>query len=97
MTNWLSFFLLFFFSFFAATRCLLNATFLYIHCIYISKTRVNKKVNCVRLQALGGLSTPPHLKNMTFWQFLIFFLLIVFVFWNIWIAIRSLGDIGDDE
>ncbi|MEM9617447.1 MAG: hypothetical protein AAF936_05745 [Pseudomonadota bacterium] len=38
-----------------------------------------------------------HLYVMTFWQFLIFFLLVVFVFWNIWIAIRSLGDIGDDD
>jgi len=33
---------------------------------------------------------------MTFWQFLIFFLLAVFVLWNVWIAIRSLGD-GDDD
>ena len=34
---------------------------------------------------------------MTFWQFLIFFGLAVFVLWNIWFAIRSLGDIGDDD
>ncbi len=34
---------------------------------------------------------------MTFWQFLIFFGLAVFVLWNIWFAIRSLGDVGDDD
>jgi len=34
---------------------------------------------------------------MTFWQFLVFFLLSVFVLWNIWVAIRSLGDIDDDK
>lgn len=34
---------------------------------------------------------------MTFWQFLVFFLLTVFVLWNMWVAIRSLGDIGDDD
>jgi hypothetical protein len=34
---------------------------------------------------------------MTFWQFLVFFLLVVFVLWNMWVAIRSLGDIGDDD
>lgn len=34
---------------------------------------------------------------MTFWQFLIVFALTVFVLWNIWVAIRSLGDIGDEE
>ena len=37
-----------------------------------------------------------HIGDMTFWQFLIFFLLTVFVLWNIWMAIRDLGDIGDD-
>jgi len=34
---------------------------------------------------------------MTFWQFLIVFGLSVFVLWNIWVAIRSLGDIGDED
>ena len=34
---------------------------------------------------------------MTFWQFLIFFLLTVFVLWTIGHAILSLGDIGDDD
>ena len=34
---------------------------------------------------------------MGFWQFLVFFLLAAFVLWNIWHAIRSLGDIGDDD
>lgn len=39
----------------------------------------------------------PHIKAMTFWQFLIFLLLSVFVLWNIWHAIRSLGDLGDKD
>ncbi|GJL95903.1 MAG: hypothetical protein DHS20C05_23080 [Hyphococcus sp.] len=42
--------------------------------------------------------TPPHLVGiMTFVQFITMFLLAVFVLWNIWMVIRSLGDIGDDE
>ncbi len=39
----------------------------------------------------------PHLTVMTFWQFLIVFGLSVFVLWNIWVAIRNLGDIEDDD
>lgn len=34
---------------------------------------------------------------MTFWRLLILFCLAAFVLWNIWNAIRSLGDIGDDN
>jgi hypothetical protein len=34
---------------------------------------------------------------MAFIQFVIFFGLMVFVLWNVWIVIRSLGDIGDDD
>jgi len=33
---------------------------------------------------------------MTFWQFLIFFGLAVFVLWNVWVAIKSIGDISDE-
>ena len=49
-----------------------------------------------RDQLVSG-GRPPQMVDMTFWQFLIFFGLAVFVLWNIWIAIRSLGDIGDDD
>jgi hypothetical protein len=34
---------------------------------------------------------------MPFVHFLIFFGLLVFVLWNVWMVIRSLGDIGDDD
>ena len=34
---------------------------------------------------------------MDFWHFLIFFLLLVFVLWNVWMVIRSLGDIDHDD
>ena len=34
---------------------------------------------------------------MTFWLFLILLLLAVFVFWNIWVAMRSLDDDDDDS
>jgi hypothetical protein len=34
---------------------------------------------------------------MSFWQFIIVLALVIFILWNIWMAIRSLGDIGDDD
>ncbi len=49
------------------------------------------------MRLIGADILPSHIEIMTFWQFIIFFGLTAFVLWNMWHAIRSLGDIGDED
>ena len=39
----------------------------------------------------------PHLRRIMFWPFLLFLLLAAFVLWNIWMALRDLGETGEDD
>lgn len=90
MISWLSF-LFFCFSFLPA----MNAATKRIYNVY---TLFQRRQPENELSALLAADRKHHqIKIMTFWQFLIFLLLSVFVLWNIWFAIRSLGDLNEKD
>lgn len=73
----------------------MNAAAYCIDVVYTVFPRRQQKSELGALIVLSGFRT--HIKTMTFWQFLIFLLLSVFVLWNIWFAIRSLGDLNEKD